>query len=97
MKNIYTVPSIMILLAFFLHDVSYSQGNATNVTVTTVSGNLTTVFDQYFLPRTLRIDYVMAGNWRETTVYLTQMKQEPFWGGSRKRTIDSFIPISNQA
>lgn len=47
-------------------------------------------FDDYFIPKTLRVDYILAGDATHTGVYLSQMKQEPFWGGSRKNLIDTF-------
>jgi hypothetical protein len=47
-------------------------------------------FDDYFISKTLRVDYILAGNAKHTGVYLSQMKQEPFWGGSRKNLIDTF-------
>lgn len=47
-------------------------------------------FDGYFIPKTLRVDYILAGDATHTGVYLSQMKQEPFWGGSRENLIDTF-------
>lgn len=47
-------------------------------------------FDDYFITKTLRVDYIFAGDATHTGVYLSQMKQEPFWGGSRKNLIDTF-------
>jgi hypothetical protein len=38
----------------------------------------------------LRLDFVFAGNSRNTTVYPAGMKEEPFWGGSRINLIDPF-------
>lgn len=47
-------------------------------------------FDDYFYPNTLRVDYLIAGDNRSESVYLDQVKQEPFWSGPRKRLIDPF-------
>ncbi len=47
-------------------------------------------FNDYFIHKTLRVDYILAGDATHTGVYLSQMKQEPFWGGSRKNLIDTF-------
>jgi len=47
-------------------------------------------FDEYFLPKTLRFDYIHAGNSKTETVYLKQFKEEPYWGGSQTNTIDPF-------
>ncbi|MCX6251003.1 MAG: M64 family metallo-endopeptidase [Bacteroidetes bacterium] len=88
MKTCFTILWIIILLFLILPGISYSQDNVTTATVTPASGTMTALFDEYFLPKSLRIDYIMAGNYLETLVYLSQMKQEPFWSGSRKNLID---------
>lgn len=45
-------------------------------------------FSNYFTTKTLRVDYYMAGNKSETTIYLDQLKQEPNYGGTKKHLID---------
>lgn len=45
-------------------------------------------FENYFTASTLRIDYYMAGDYSSTTVYLRQIRKEPFWGGNLKNLID---------
>ena len=47
-------------------------------------------FDEYFLSKTLRFDYTRAGNSDTSFIYFEQIKEEPFWGGSRKNLIDKF-------
>ncbi len=47
-------------------------------------------FDEYFRPGTLRIDYVLAGDEKNETVYYLGMKEEPHWGGPQKNLIDPF-------
>ncbi len=47
-------------------------------------------FDQYFINKTMRIDYVHAGNHAQDEYYVKQIKQEPHWGGSHKNLIDTF-------
>ncbi len=47
-------------------------------------------FDDYFLPKTMRLDYTHAGDADTSVVYFEQVKEEPFWGGSRKNLIDKF-------
>lgn len=47
-------------------------------------------FDQYFINKTLRLDYIHAGNNDTAIVYFEKLKQEPFWGGSHKNLIDKF-------
>jgi len=47
-------------------------------------------FDNYFLDKTLRLDYIIGGNSDNSLVYFEQYKEEPFWGGSKKNLIDKF-------
>jgi hypothetical protein len=42
------------------------------------------VFDDFFLNKTLRIDYFLAGNSMEEKVFLSEMKEEPEYGGPPK-------------
>src|SRR5690554_1033195 len=47
-----------------------------------------TLNDTYFYPHSFRFDFLLGGNASEVKVYPQQMKQEPFWGGSRSQFID---------
>jgi len=47
-------------------------------------------FEENFLPRTLRIDYLLAGDSGIQAAYFVQMKEEPFWGGPQNNLIDPF-------
>lgn len=47
-------------------------------------------FDKYFTDKVLRFDYMLAGSSKETRVYPMEMKEEPFFGGSKKNLIDPF-------
>lgn len=47
-------------------------------------------FDAWFTSKALRVDYLLAGNSGEETVYFREMKQEPFWAGSKKNLYDPF-------
>ncbi len=47
-------------------------------------------FNDYFLPKTLRFDYIHAGNSNSESIYLEQFKEEPHYGGSQTNTIDPF-------
>ncbi len=47
-------------------------------------------FDDYFIGKTLRLDYIQAGNSENNIIYFEKIKQEPFWGGSHKNLIDTF-------
>lgn len=47
-------------------------------------------FEDYFISKTLRIDYQHAGNNTEEFFFLDQVKIEPHWGGSRVNLVDTF-------
>lgn len=46
-------------------------------------------FEKYFLEKTLRFDYYHCGDAHEETYYFDELKEEPYWAGSRKSLIDS--------
>lgn len=45
-------------------------------------------FDTWFYPRTMRIDYFRCGDAAGEEVYLDEVIEEPYWGGTRSRLID---------
>jgi len=47
-------------------------------------------FDNYFIEKTMRLDFLLAGNYENTRIFLEQIKQEPYWGGSQVNMIDKF-------
>jgi hypothetical protein len=47
-------------------------------------------FDEYFEPASLRLDYIHAGTNTTSNIYFSQLKKEPFWGGSKKNMLDKF-------
>lgn len=47
-------------------------------------------FDTYFTDKTLRFDFMLAGNSNETLVFPSGMKEEPWWGGPKKNLTDPF-------
>ncbi len=47
-------------------------------------------FNKYFIDKSMRFDYNIGGNNKETKVYYNKIKQEPFWGGSKVNLIDTF-------
>ena len=47
-------------------------------------------FDNYFIDKSLRFDFLLGGNNNTIVVYPKKIKQEPFWGGSKKNLIDIF-------
>ncbi|MRR19517.1 peptidase M64 [bacterium] len=48
------------------------------------------VFDEHFTDRTLRFDFMLAGNSTATKVYPVSFREEPFWGGSLTNLTDPF-------
>ena len=47
-------------------------------------------FNEYFIDKTMRVDYVHAGNNLSEHYYIEQIKQEPYWAGSLNHLIDTF-------
>jgi len=52
--------------------------------------NAQTDFDNYFTDKTLRFDFMFAGNSQKTVVYPVAMKEEPNWAGSLSNLKDPF-------
>ncbi len=48
------------------------------------------VFEKNFEDQSMRIDLILAGNKQNQTVYISEIKKEPFWGGSKTNLIDKF-------
>lgn len=48
------------------------------------------LFDEYFTDRTLRFDFMLAGNSTSTKVYPVSFREEPLWGGSLTNLTDMF-------
>lgn len=46
-------------------------------------------FDDWFLDRTMRYDYYHAGDRKTEVFYFDELKEEPYWAGSRKSLIDT--------
>lgn len=49
-----------------------------------------TNFSNYFTGKSMRFDFLLAGNKTEVEVFPQQIKQEPFWGGSKTNLTDVF-------
>lgn len=47
-------------------------------------------FDDNFTDRTMRIDFMLAGNSVTTKVFPVSIREEPFWGGSLTNLTDKF-------
>lgn len=47
-------------------------------------------FESFFENKTLRMDYIRAGNSDTSFIFFKELRQEPFWGGSHTNLIDTF-------
>jgi hypothetical protein len=47
-------------------------------------------FNKYFNTESLRFDFLLGGNNNEVKVYPEQIKQEPYWAGSKTNLLDPF-------
>lgn len=47
-------------------------------------------FHEWFLEKSLRVDYYLAGNHEDTKVYPAGMKEEPYWPGTLTKLVDPF-------
>ena len=52
---------------------------------TWMTGELTaqTPFERYFLDKTLRFDYYHCGDSRNQEYFFDELKEEPYWAGSK--------------
>ena len=47
-------------------------------------------FDEYFVDRTMRIDYFHVGNAQEELITVDQVYQQGIWAGSQRHLLDEF-------
>ena len=47
-------------------------------------------YDDYFMNKSLRFDFLLGGNHDEVFVYPAAIKQEPYWAGNKNKLIDPF-------
>lgn len=47
-------------------------------------------YNDWFMPKALRIDYYLAGNFEKQSIYLDGLSEEPYWSGSSSSLIDPF-------
>jgi hypothetical protein len=84
--------SLLLLIPFMGFGFSDQAGaQAVNTAMTAaVSADEPVLFDENFENKTLRVDYLLAGDARSEIAYFVQMKEEPTWGGSHKNLTDPF-------
>lgn len=46
-------------------------------------------FDKFFYNKTLRMDYIHAGESTHEEIYFEELLEEPFWGGSKVNLVDT--------
>ena len=73
MKNFSIFALLLLLPCLVAAQDKTSPANA--------ASNVPGQFDEYFLNKTLRIDYFLAGNNSEENVFFREMREEPYYGG----------------
>ncbi len=53
-------------------------------------------FDEFFTDKTLRLDYVFAGNAKEQHIYLDELMQQDRWAGRKRRLDEKFLNGNGQ-
>lgn len=53
-------------------------------------------FDRYFEDKTLRLDYILAGDAKEQHIFLEEMMQQDKWAGRRNRLSEKFLNGNGQ-
>ncbi|HTX88883.1 MAG TPA: M64 family metallopeptidase [Bacteroidales bacterium] len=86
----YCASLVLLLVSSLILPSAYSQTGLEAAASVTLEPVTDFTFDDFFIQRTLRIDYTMAGDYQGETVYLEKMKQEPNWAGPQKHMIDPF-------
>ena len=56
----------------------------------TVQLNAQVDFNKYFTSKTMRFDYTRAGNKDGNNIFFEQLKEEPYWSGSKNSLLDKF-------
>ncbi len=56
----------------------------------TVQLNAQVDFDKYFTSKTMRFDYTRAGYKDGNYIFFEQLKEEPYWSGSKNSLLDKF-------
>ena len=58
--------------------------------VSTVNGLGQNSFDDVFINKTLRVDFVITGDYKYSDIYLDEIRREPHWAGPQSNLIDPF-------
>jgi hypothetical protein len=87
------ISQMLVLLTCFGIAVPFyanAQAQTSAIAAPAIVENEPVSFDDFFTPKTLRIDYLLAGDSESEVAYFVQMKEEPNYGGSHKNFIDQF-------
>lgn len=84
-------PTILLIAICYLifHQPLNAQVTPVSTATYTKPGK-EVLFDQWFEKKTLRVDYLLAGDLVYETGYFVQMKEEPWYGGPNRNLIDPF-------
>ena len=55
-----------------------------------MQSNAQLLYNDHFTDKSLRVDFIFAGNADSETIYLKDIKKESFWGGSKENLINPF-------
>ena len=80
----------MILFSLFAHSERLFAQAQNNPQAVIAAKADSVRFSDYFVTKTLRVDFVMAGNNLTEKIFLDQIKQEPDWAGPHKNLIDPY-------
>ncbi|MBE9466851.1 MAG: peptidase [Bacteroidetes bacterium] len=83
-KFLLLIPLILIIISGFIIENNDDEESTKQTDPSIIN------FDDYFISKSLRIDYLLSGDAKEETVSLNKLIQEPFWGGPKKNLIDKF-------
>ena len=97
-KSMFLVPLAAIVLASCSNKEQINQSSALKgqelVSCPTEEDTTHTIvsdadFDKFFTEASLRVDYCLTGNQKETTYSLKELIREPYWSGSKTNLVDT--------
>ena len=97
-KSMFLVPLAAIVLASCSNKEQINQSSALKgqelVSCPTEEDTTHTIvsdadFDKFFTEASLRVDYCLTGNQKETTYSLKELICEPYWSGSKTNLVDT--------
>jgi hypothetical protein len=83
----------MAMIGMMLPVMAFSQSagrEAVTLAVPAAEENGPVPFGEFFEPKTLRVDYLLAGDHDSEEAFFVQMKEEPYWGGTLNNLRDPY-------